>query len=220
VGVVAESSGLLIAGVGVTLKLFVLALVVELVAGFGAGFARLARRRSIRVAAGCYVELFRGTSLVVQLFWLYYALPFLGVQLTVWQAAVLGVGLCHGAYASEYVRGAIVAVPRGQYEAATALSMSGYQRMRYVILPQALVTMMPLFGNELILLLKATSVASLITLTELSYAAHSIVVRTFRPVPVFVTVLLIYFALALGISRAMRWLERAVGSWRMPSTAA
>ena len=92
--------------------------------------------------------------------------------------------------------------------------------MRYVIMPQALVAMMPLFGNEFILLLKATSLASLITLTELSFAAHSIVVRTYQPIPVFVTVLVVYFLMALVISQFMRFAERRVGYWKLPSSAA
>jgi polar amino acid transport system permease protein len=122
----------------------------------------------------------------------------------------------HGAYGSELVRGAVRSVPKHQREAAVALSMSPLQRMRRVIFPQALAAMMPLFNNEFILLLKATSVCSLITLAELTFSAHSIVVRTHTPGAIFTAVLLTYFLLASAISFMMRAAERRLAYWRNP----
>ena len=162
--VIIHWSPLLLDGLLRTLGLFFMALALELVIAVVVGLARLSRYRLVCVRANAYMEVFRGISLYVTLFWLYFALPFLGLRVSIWQAAVFGLALVHGAYASEYVRGAIVTVSRDQYEAATALNMSRYQRMRYVIFPQALVAMMPLFGNEFVMRLKGTSLASLINL--------------------------------------------------------
>ncbi len=212
--VIIEWSPLLLNGLIQTLKLFFMAVVLDLAIAVLIGLSRLSRYRLVRVAANVYMEFFRGISLYVTLFWLYFALPFLGVRLTVWQAAVGGLALVHGAYASEYVRGAILSVPKEQQEAGIALNMSPYQRMRYIIFPQALVAMMPLLANECVLLLKATSVASLITLAELTEQGHSIIVRTYASVPVLVTVLLIYFGLAQIIVIVLRYVEIRISYWK------
>src|SRR5690606_13742339 len=128
------------------------------------GLMATASRRSVRAVARVYMEFFRGTSILVQLFWLFYAMPILtGYQLDKLFAGILALGLNLGAYGSEVVRGAVQAVPPGQREAAVALNFSPYQRMRYVILPQAFVEMVPPMNNLLIELLKATSLLSAIT---------------------------------------------------------
>jgi polar amino acid transport system permease protein len=215
--VIIQWSPLLLDGLIQTLKLFFMALGLDLVIAVVVGLARLSRHRLVRVCATVYVEFFRGISLFVTLFWLYFALPFLNVRLTVWEAAVGGLALVHGAYTSEYVRGAIMSVSKDQFEAAVALNMSGYQRMRYVIFPQALVAMMPLLGNECVLMLKSTSLASLITLAELTEQGHSVIVRTYASVPVLVTVLLIYFTLAQIITFVVRRLEIWLGYWKFPN---
>src|SRR5699024_190236 len=131
---------------------------------FISGLCRLSNNWLVRKFTGFYIEIFRGTSLIVQLFWLYYALPIvfdidLGSDCWVGFAAT---ALYYGAYMSEIVRASIVAVSSGQYEAATALNMSRFQRMRLIILPQAVRMMLPVFGNFLIQMLKATSLVSLI----------------------------------------------------------
>jgi polar amino acid transport system permease protein len=219
--VIYEGRTLLLLGTIETVKVFLLAAGIALVCAVAAGLARLSPRWVIRAAATCYIELFRGTSLVVQLFWLFFALPFLGIQLGVLEAATLGLGLCFGAYGAEVVRGAILAVPRGQFEAADALNMSRGQRMRRVVLPQALLIMLPSAGNLLVLLLKSTAAASLITLPELTFQGYALNVRTFATVEIFTAVLLIYFALALLVSRTIRALERWLGTWRRrPAVAA
>lgn len=212
--VIIEWSPLLLDGLIQTLKLFFIVIPLDLAIAVAVGLGRLSSYRLIRVAANIYMEIFRGISLYVTLFWLYFALPFLGFRPSVWQAAVAGLALVHGAYASEYVRGAILSISKDQHEAAIALNMSSYQRMRFIIFPQALVAMMPLLGNECVLLLKATSLASLITLAELTEQGHAIIVRTYASVPVLVTVLLIYFALAQIITYALRRAEHRLGSWK------
>ncbi|MGH6954400.1 MAG: amino acid ABC transporter permease, partial [Alphaproteobacteria bacterium] len=112
-----------------------------------AGLARLARSWAVRATARVYIEFFRGSSALVQLFWLFFVLPHFGILLEPLTVGIVGLGLNGGAYGAEIVRGAVLSVARGQYEAATALNMSRAQAMRRVILPQAFVAMMPPFGN-------------------------------------------------------------------------
>jgi polar amino acid transport system permease protein len=179
-----------------------------------AGMARLSSVRLVRISANVYVEVFRGTSVVVQMFWLYFALPALGISLAPTTAAVIALGLCFGAYGSEVVRGAILSVPRGQHEAAVSLNMTSLSRMRYVIFPQAAVAMVRPYTNILVLLLKSTAAASLITLPELTFKAVSLNQVTFATVPIFLAVLLAYFVLATLISKGMGHLEQRLGRWR------
>ncbi|OCJ22502.1 hypothetical protein A6U88_29040 [Agrobacterium sp. B131/95] len=210
---------LLLDGLVQTLLLFLIVLALGSVLGLLVGFARLSRMRLVRYAALTFVEFFRGVSLYVTLFWLYFAAPFLGMQLSVWEAAVIGCSLTHAAYSSEYVRAAVLSVPVSQTEAAVALSMSAFQRVRYVVLPQALVALLPLMGNEFVMLLKGTSIVSLIGLAELTEQAHSIIVSTYQPVPVLLTVLGIYFVMAQALIRLTRWTERRFGGWKLRTAA-
>ncbi|WP_035299612.1 ectoine/hydroxyectoine ABC transporter permease subunit EhuC [Brevibacillus thermoruber] len=203
-------------GAALTVEVTFLSALVAFAASFLAGFGRLSRRKSVRALTVVYVEVFRGTSLLVQLFWLYYALPLLGVELPPLAAGVIALGLNHGAYGSEVVRSAVLAVPRGQTEAAIALNMTPWQRMRRVILPQAFVMMIPSFGNLLIELLKGTSLISLITLADLTF--QGMVLRTFdasRTFEIFALVLVVYFALAYPLTLGMRGLERRLTAGRV-----
>ena len=160
--------------------------------------------------ASTYVEVFRGTSALVQLFWLFFVLP-PGLSLEPFTVAVLGLGLNVGAYGSEVVRGAIQAVPRGQWEASTALNMTRPQMLRRIILPQAFVAMVPPWGNLFIELLKSTALVSLITLGDLAFRAQQMNQTTMRTIPIFTLVLLIYLAISLVITIGMRSLEGRLG---------
>lgn len=203
-------------GAALTVEVTVLSALVAFAASFLAGVGRLSRRKGVRALTAVYVEVFRGTSLLVQLFWLYYALPLLGVELPPLAAGVIALGLNHGAYGSEVVRSAVLAVPRGQTEAAIALNMTPWQRMRRVILPQAFVMMIPSFGNLLIELLKGTSLISLITLADLTF--QGMVLRTFdasQTFEIFALVLVVYFALAYPLTLGMRGLERRLTAGRV-----
>lgn len=207
---------LLYQGAVTTLKVTVLSMGVAFLLSFLAGFARLSRRKSIRLVSSVYVEVFRGTSLIVQLFWLFYALPLLGIELTALAAGVAALGLNYGAYGSEVVRSAILAVPKGQTEASIALNMSPMLRMRRVILPQAMVIMLPAFSNLAIELLKGTSLVSLITMADLTY--QGMILRTFdasRTFEIFGLILLMYFVMAYPLTLMMRWLERRFSAGRV-----
>ncbi len=204
----------LLDGLGVTLELLAGGLAVAVVAALVAGLARRARFAPGRWLATAYVEAFRGTSALVQLFWFYFALPaLLGVSLDALTAGVLVLGLNTGAYGAEVVRGAIQAVPRGQWEAATALGFTRGQTLRRIVLPQAALRMLPPAGNLAIELLKNTALASTVALTELTFRAQALRSETLRTVEIFSLALAIYFVLAQAIRLAMGRLERrlAVG---------
>lgn len=200
--------GLIYQGALVTVELTVMGSILALVFAFLAGLGRLSRFFIIRALATAYIEFFRGTSIFVQLFWVYFVLPFAGLELTPLQAGVLALGLNVGAYAAEVVRGAIQSIGREQYEACIALNFNRWQTMRHVILPQAFLVMLPTFGNNAIELLKATAVVSLISLTDLTFQAQLVRAQTGNTAVPFLTILVIYFLLAVIISQGMRLLER------------
>lgn len=210
----------LLDGAWITLQITAGAAALGLLFALAAGLGRLSRRRWVRAVARTYVEFFRGTSALVQLFWLYFALPLLGIQLVALFAGILALGLNIGAYGAEVVRGAVQAVPKGQYEAAVALNLTPYQRMRRVILPQAVVGMLPPFGNLLIELLKGTALVSLIAIVDLTYVAQNLRSRTGETSLIFGMVLVLYFVMAYSLTLGMRFLERranaGIGQPRSP----
>jgi polar amino acid transport system permease protein len=173
-----------------------------------AALCRLYGPRPLRWLAVTYVEFFRGTSALVQLFWLFFVLPGFGLTMEPFTVAVLGLGLNVGAYGAEVVRGAIQGVHRGQWEATTALNMTRLQALRRVILPQAFVAMIPPWGNLFIELLKSTALVSLITMSDLAFKAKTMNDSTLQTIPIFTLALLIYLVLSLSITILMRWLER------------
>jgi polar amino acid transport system permease protein len=206
---------ILLDGTRVTAEITAAAAVVAVLLAFASGLARLSRSCLLRAASVVYVELFRGSSLLVQLFWLFFVLPHFGVTFTPFQTAVLGLGLNIGAYGSEVVRGAILAVPPGQTAAGAALGLTGPQVMRWIVLPQAVLRMLPLWGNLLIELLKGTALVSLITVSDLTFRAYQLNQATFRTAEIFTMVLVIYGLLALVIAAAARGLERRLGRHRL-----
>ncbi|MFC4374742.1 ectoine/hydroxyectoine ABC transporter permease subunit EhuC [Nocardia halotolerans] len=194
-------------GIVVTLELTfggaLLAFVLALALGTSARFHNLAVRGSARVT----IEFFRGTSLLVQLFWLFYVLPLLGYKLDPVFCGILALGLNYGAYGAEVVRGALNAVPRAQFEAAVALNFSPWQRMRRVLFPQAWALMLPSLTNLLVHLLKATALASYITLHDLTYEIGQLRRTTADTLFSFGVGLLIYFVLAYLLTLGMNLLE-------------
>jgi polar amino acid transport system permease protein len=198
-------------GTLVTCLQFLLAAAVAIVFALIAGLGKLSSNVVIRSAAVAYIELFRGTSLLVQLFWVFFVLPLFGITLPKFVAGFISVGLNVGAYGAELVRGAIQSVPKGQWEAAYALGMSPSRRMRRVILPQALLIMLPPWGNLLIELLKGTALVSLISVTDLMFEAKQINGSTFLSAQAFGTALIVYYLLArFLITPFMRWMERVM----------
>jgi len=200
--------GLIFQGALVTAELTVLGSALALVMAFTAGIGRVSRFAVARAAATAYIEFFRGTSIFVQLFWAYFVLPFFGIPLTPLQAGVLALGLNVGAYGAEVVRGGIQSIGREQYEACVALNLGRWQCMRHVILPQALLVMLPTFGNNAIELLKATAIVSLISLSDRTFQAQVVRAQTGNTLVPFTTILVLYFCFAMIISWAIRRYER------------
>lgn len=198
--------GLLI-GAGVTLQITIAGCALAVVMGVLAGLCKLYGGWPLRWLAVAYIEVFRGTSALVQLFWLFFVLPRFGVSLSPMAVAIVALGLNVGAYGAEVVRGAIVAVPSGQFEAAIALNMSHFAMLRRIILPQALVRMIPPWGNLFIELLKASALVSLITISDLTFKAYQMNQTTFRTVEIFSLVLVMYLGISLLITMSMRLLE-------------
>ncbi|MEU2182386.1 ectoine/hydroxyectoine ABC transporter permease subunit EhuC [Streptomyces thermolilacinus] len=196
-------------GIWVTVQLLVYSALLGAVVAFGVGMARTHRSRLVRFAATAYTEIFRGVSALVLMFWLFFVVPpLLGWQLVPMWAAVLALGLSYGAYGAEVVRGGLAAVPPAQREAAVALSLTPWQRMRLVLLPQAVPEMLPSFCNLLVELLKGTALVSLLGVGDVSFAAYLVRLATQDSAQIYTAVLVIYFVLALGVTRSMKALER------------
>ncbi|WP_214407481.1 ectoine/hydroxyectoine ABC transporter permease subunit EhuC [Pseudonocardia lacus] len=189
-----------------------------------AGLALLSRHRAVRAVSRVYVEFFRGTSEVVQLFWIFFVLPALvGYQIVPLAAGIVVLGLNHGAYGAEIVRGAVRSVPRAQYDACTALSLSPWDRMRRVVLPQAVVEMLPSFTNLFIQLLKSTALLSLVVVDEIVRRGQLLVpnLGVGEKLTIYLVELLLYLGLAVLVTSGMRLLERrAAARVGRPPTAA
>lgn len=204
--------GPLLQGLWVTLEITLGAACLATPMALAFGAARLSPWRAIRWAAVAYIEVFRGTSALVQLFWFYFVLPRFGVRLPALAVGITVLGLNAGAYGAEVVRGALLSVGREQREAADVLNFTPWRRFRSILLPQALMVAMPSYGNILIELLKSTSLVSLITLADLTFAAQTLRAGTLETGKIFTLVLVLYFAAASCISFLMRRLEKWAGA--------
>lgn len=197
----------LLQGLIVTLELTFVALVVGLFMGLPTALARVYGGKLLRRIAMAYIELFRGTPLLVQLFVVYYGLPDLGVTFSRLTAAFITLGLNSGAYQSEYFRGAIQAVGGGQMIAARAIGMSQAQAIRYIVLPQALRLALPPWSNEAISMIKYTAVVFLIAVPDLMGKAKILAGRYFNPIEIYLTVALIYIFLVAIATWIMHSIE-------------
>ncbi|MGW4401463.1 ectoine/hydroxyectoine ABC transporter permease subunit EhuC [Amycolatopsis nivea] len=198
-------------GLLLTVEATVGGILVATVLSFLAGLAMLSRFAVLRAITRIYVEVWRGTSEVVQLFWIYFALPVLtGFQILPLWSGIAVLGLNFGAYGAEIVRGAVQAVPREQREGCVALNFTPAQRMRRVILPQALVDMVPPFTNLFIQLLKGTALLTFITVPEMTYQASQVLVTRYtgQAALIWTIVLVFYLVLSILISSGMKLLER------------
>lgn len=210
----------LMRGAWVTVQLTFWSTILGAILSFAAGIGKTSKSRLVRSISVTYIEIFRGTSLLVQLFWLYFALPLVGqaigidLRLPPVTAGILALSLNIGAYGAEVVRGAIQSVSSDQYEAAKALNFTSRQALWRVALPQAIPEMMPTFGNLAVQNLKDTALVSLISLQDLAFKAEQIRNYTQDSTTIFTIVLFMYFGMALVLTALMKILERSVGRWR------
>lgn len=215
-----ELTPLLLQGAWVTLQIAAMSLVATVMVAFAVGIARLSQMRPLRAAAVVFVEFFRGTSLIVQLFFFYFILPLYHVRLSADVTAVLGISLNLSAYGSEIVRSAIASIGKGQYEAAISLALPRWVTFSRIILPQAMLVMLPSFGNLAIEIVKATALVSLITISELTYVGHSLINATGNTSLVWLIILLMYLAINTPLNLLVAWAERRAGRYRQGSSSA
>ncbi|MEV7685830.1 ectoine/hydroxyectoine ABC transporter permease subunit EhuC [Streptomyces bungoensis] len=200
---------LVLEGIWTTVQLLVFSALLATAVSFAVGIARTHRLWIVRFLAGFYTEVFRGTSALVMIFWVFFVLPVaFGWQLVPMWAGTLALGLTYGAYGSEIVRGALNAVDPAQKEGGIALSFTPAQRMRLIVLPQAVPEMVPPFSNLLIELLKGTALVSVMGMGDLTFSANLVRLALQQSAEIYTYVLLIYFAIAFVLTRLMRGLEK------------
>lgn len=208
-GIVLQYANFWLRGLGITMAYSAGTILGGLVVGLFAGIMLISRRRWIRLPVHAYVEAFRCTPLLVQIIWFYYALPVvLQVDMPAWVAAGLGLTLYMGAFAAEIFRGGIISIDRGQWQAGRALGMTEFQLMRNIVLPQASKRMVAPFINQSITQLKNTSLLYVVAVPDLMYTGSVIVGYTFRPLEVYTSVGLMYFAILYPLTL---WAARLEG---------
>src|SRR5690625_705177 len=198
----------LLQGTWTTFTLTTSSIGLGLVLGTLLGMFRLARPWPVKMISSAYVWFFRGTPLLVQIFIIYYALPFAGLSLTRWQAGIAALSLNSAAYIAEIVRAGVQSIDRGQTEAAQALGLTGMQTAWHVILPQTFRRIIPPLGNEFIALLKDSSLVSVIALEELLRKGQMIVTRSFKPIELYMAIAVIYLLLTTIVSILLNFVER------------
>ncbi|MGI6129912.1 MAG: amino acid ABC transporter permease [bacterium] len=209
--VIPEILPLMLSGLRVTVIITFFSVLTGLLIGTIVGLARLSHNRLLRGLTTAYVEVIRGTPLMVQLFLVYFALPEVGINLPPMVAGWVAYSINSGAYVSEVVRGGIQSVDKGQMEAARSVGMSWWQAMRYVVLPQAFRNIMPSLGNEFIMLLKDSSLMATIAVPEVMRFANMMVGRKGGyALPIYVTAGLLYLGLTLPLSLIVRRAERGL----------
>lgn len=206
---VVNSFPLLLVGAGVTIKITALSVALGVVIGLFVGIARISRIKILRILAAIYVDFFRGTPLLVQIFLVYFALPVItGQRVDPFVAAIGSCGINSGAYVAEIFRAGIQSIDKGQMEAGRSLGMTWVQTMRYIIVPQAFKRVIPPLGNEFIALLKDSSLVSVIGFEELTRRGQLIIAKTYGSLEIWLSVAVIYLAMTLTISRFVAYLER------------
>jgi polar amino acid transport system permease protein len=203
----------LLSGLAVTFELSIVSMAIALVLGLIACFASLSRLRLVRAPAILFVESCRNTPVLVQLVWVHFAWPaIVGIKFTASTSAVIALALQSSGYLAEEFRAGIEAIDRGQIEAAQSLGMTSFRLMRRIVVPQALIKMMPGILNQFVTCFKSTSIVSIIAVQDLMYEAGLIASATFLPMPIYTLVALVYFVMVLAVSSAVR-----VATRRLPN---
>ena len=194
----------------VTIELSVLTIALGLLCGALGAAARLSRLAALRFLGAAYVSFIRGTPALIQLFLLYFGGPQIGIQLDAFEAGVIGLGVNIGAYMTETMRGAIVAVDKGQIEAARTLGLSGPQAFRKVVLPQALRLMIRPLGVNINAQIKGTALVAAISVVELTYTAQRYIGSTYKPFEMFLLAGILYLIIITVVGKVIAYLDRKV----------
>lgn len=205
----ATNLAFLLSGLKYTLALSLTAILISVVVGLLVALPGLSRKRYLRTASRTYVELVRAVPILVMILWVYYGMPQLfAINITVFWAGVIALALSDSAFEAEIFRGGIQSIAKGQYEAAHSISLNYSDTMRFVILPQAIRRILPALGNQLVYMLKMSSLVSVIGMQELTRKANELVVTEYRPLEIYTVLVLEYLVLILIVSAGVRWLER------------
>lgn len=199
---------LFVKGLGNTLLISSVAMVFALAIGTAFAFCRVSRLRLLRLVAACYVETIRNTPLLVQVYLVYFGIGQFIEYRTVFWPSVTILAFFSGAFVSEIIRSGINSVPRGQREAALAVGMSSYQVARYIVLPQAFRRVLPALAGQLVALVKASSLVSVLAMVDLTFAATKVSMVTFRVLESYIAAAVLYFAITFTLSQAIALLER------------
>jgi len=198
----------LLSGAVMTVLLTVVSMSFALLIGLAIALMRMARSKSLRMLSTAYVELIRGTPLLVQLFIIYYGLPQYGIRFDAFTAGVIGLSLNYSAYLAEVYRAGILSIDRGQWEAGGSIGLSRSSLLRYIILPQAMRVILPPVGNYFISMLKDSALVSTISVVELMRAAQLRVAITFRAMDIYLLVALLYFIMSYACAVLLGAVER------------
>ena len=203
----------LLDGLYYTIALSVTAILISIFLGLLVALPGLARQRPPRIINRVYVELVRAVPILVLILWVYYGLPQVAdISISVFWAGVLALAISDSAFQAEIFRAGIQSVDRGQHEAAHSISLGYVDKMRFVILPQAIKRILPALGNQLVYMLKMSSLVSVIGMEELTRRANELVVTEYRPLEIYTVLVIEYLVLILLVSAAVRWLERRMGA--------
>jgi polar amino acid transport system permease protein len=203
----------LLHGATVTIEITVGAIILGCLIGLAVGLGRLdPRRRLVYGLCTAYVSVIRGTPLLVQLFIWFFGLPHFGLNFPAFFCGIVGMGVYSGAYVSEIVRGAIQSIERGQMEAARSIGMPYRMAMREIVVPQAVVRMIPPLGNEFIALIKNSSLVSLLTIADLMHEGQKIISTSYRSLEVYLAIALVYFVLTNLTGLGLRLVERRLSA--------
>jgi His/Glu/Gln/Arg/opine family amino acid ABC transporter permease subunit len=209
-----DLGGPLMLGAVTTIAITLGSLVIAIVLGLALALIKLMRIRLLNWLINTYIELFRNTPVLVQVFIIYFGLPYLGIKLDPFSAAIIGLGLNGGAVLSEVFRAGLAAIHHGQREAALAVGMTPWDSLRYIILPQTWRITLPPLGNYAIALLKDTSIVSAIAAPEIMFWARNLVTSTFQTTFVYVLAAMIYFCLSFPLARLVGRFERRQKAWQ------
>jgi His/Glu/Gln/Arg/opine family amino acid ABC transporter permease subunit len=206
--VAVENLGPLLAGLLITIELTFVVIILSLGFALLVALGGMSRWPLLRWPIKAYIEIMRGTPLLLQLIYIYYVLPEVGIRLNAFVAGVIGLSLNYSAYISEVYRGGILAVPKGQHDAAAALGMTRVLAMRRIVLPQAIRIVIPTLGNYFISLFKDTALCSVVSIQEVVFTAQILAARNFQYFTLYTVVAAMYFLVSFPAARLVGWLER------------
>jgi ectoine/hydroxyectoine ABC transporter permease protein EhuD len=206
----------LLRGALLTITVSLLAFGLALVFGLMVGIARISRVMPLRAVAAFYIQFIRGTPLLLQLFFIYYVLPYVGIVLTPFVSGALGLTLNYAAYMAEVFRSGILAIPKGQWEAGSSVGMSRRLLLRRIILPQAVRIIIPSLGNFFVSIFKDSALVSVITMRDLMFSGQLLASATYKHFEIFTEVAVIYFLISYPTAKFVEWIEAKVDITKRP----